>query len=69
MADDHAELAWQERRAAHEVLADGLRRRIMLGGFAFGSKLPAERELALGLGVSRNTARRAMRLVAAEGPV
>lgn len=57
------------RLAAHEVLAEALRRRILLGDFPPGARLPSERELALSLGASRNTIREAIRLLAAEGLV
>jgi GntR family transcriptional regulator, transcriptional repressor for pyruvate dehydrogenase complex len=62
-----AELALDRHRPAHAILAEALRRRIMLGGFAPGTKLPTEREVALGLGVSRNTVRQALRVLAADG--
>jgi GntR family transcriptional regulator, transcriptional repressor for pyruvate dehydrogenase complex len=61
------DLNFEKREAAPDALAGALRRRIMLGGFPFGSKLPTERDLALGLGVSRNTVRQAMRILAADG--
>jgi GntR family transcriptional regulator, transcriptional repressor for pyruvate dehydrogenase complex len=64
---DLPDLSFEQREAASQALAGALRRRIMLGGFTFGSKLPTERDLALGLGVSRNTVRQAMRILAAEG--
>ena len=64
---DLAELNFEQREGASQALAGALRRRIMLGGFTFGSKLPTERDLALGLGVSRNTVRQAMRILAADG--
>src|SRR5579863_1903827 len=64
---DLPDLRLEQREAASGALAGALRRRIMLGGFALGSKLPTERDLALGLGVSRNTVRQAMRILAAEG--
>jgi len=64
---DLPELNFEQREAASQALAGALRRRIMLGGFTFGSKLPTERDLALGLGVSRNTVRQAMRILAADG--
>jgi GntR family transcriptional regulator, transcriptional repressor for pyruvate dehydrogenase complex len=64
---DLPDLGFEQRGAAAEALAGALRRRIMLGGFTFGSKLPTERDLALGLGVSRNTVRKAMRILAADG--
>ncbi len=69
MTSDPQDLGLDGRPAAHEALADSVRRRVMLGGFAFGSKLPTERDLALGLGVSRNTVRQAMRILSAEGLV
>ena len=64
---DLADLSFEQREAAPEALAGALRRRIMLGGFAIGGKLPTERDLALGLGVSRNTVRKAMRILATDG--
>ena len=64
---DLPDLRPEQREGAAEALAGTLRRRIMLGGFTFGSKLPTERDLALGLGVSRNTVRQAMRILAADG--
>ncbi len=64
---DLPDLSFGQRGAAAQALAGALRRRIMLGGFTFGSKLPTERDLALGLGVSRNTVRQAMRILAADG--
>jgi GntR family transcriptional repressor for pyruvate dehydrogenase complex len=66
---DLPDLGLERREAAPAALAGALRRRIMLGGFAFGSKLPTERDLALGLGVSRNTVRKAMRILAADGMI
>lgn len=54
---------------AQDAVADVLRRRIMLGGFDPGDKLPTERELAAVLEVSRNTVREAVRLLQAEGIV
>lgn len=50
-------------------MAQLLRRRIALGGFAPGAKLPTERELAESLGVSRNTMREAIRMLARENIV
>ncbi len=55
------------RQPAHEALADALRRRIALGGYPVGAKLPSERELVQGLGVGRTTVRQAKRLLEAEG--
>ncbi|TWP35782.1 FadR/GntR family transcriptional regulator [Leekyejoonella antrihumi] len=56
-----------EVQATHDLLAEALRKRIMLGGLPSGGRLPTERELALGLGVSRNTVRKAVRTLADEG--
>lgn len=53
--------------ATHELLAQALRKRIALGGLPSDGRLPTERQLALGLGVSRNTVRTAVRTLAAEG--
>jgi GntR family transcriptional regulator, transcriptional repressor for pyruvate dehydrogenase complex len=64
---DLPDLSFEQRETASQALAGALRRRIMLGGFTFGSKLPTERDLALGLGVSRNTVRQAIRILAADG--
>jgi DNA-binding FadR family transcriptional regulator len=55
--------------ATHELVADQLRRAIYLGRFLPGQRLPAERDLAAQLGVSRTTTREAVRLVVAEGLV
>ena len=54
------------RRAAVAV-ADSLRRRVALGMFVPGERLPSERELADLLGVGRMTVRAAVRLLNQEG--
>lgn len=46
-----------------------LRKRIALGGFPTGARLPTERELAEALGVSRNTVREAIRSLSNDGIV
>lgn len=57
------------RPAARAIVADVLRRRIALGGFVPGSRLPTEREIAAALGVGRTTVRQAVRLLREEGIV
>jgi GntR family transcriptional regulator, transcriptional repressor for pyruvate dehydrogenase complex len=52
--------------ATYEVVADAIRRAIMLGRFVPGEKLPRERELARQLSVSRATLREAIRILVAE---
>ncbi len=51
----------REARGSPEVLADALMRRIFLGELAPGSRLPAERQLAVDLGVDRTTLRMAIK--------
>jgi GntR family transcriptional regulator, transcriptional repressor for pyruvate dehydrogenase complex len=58
-----------ERQQSHVLVADVLRRRIALGGFVSGERLPAERELAGTLGVGRLTLHRALQMLAEEGLV
>jgi DNA-binding FadR family transcriptional regulator len=53
--------------AAGEVLADRIMTAIALGEFTPGQRLPAERELAAQLGVSRTTVRDALARVVASG--
>ncbi|MET7334940.1 GntR family transcriptional regulator [Nonomuraea sp. NPDC005650] len=55
-------------RVADQILAD-LRRRILGGELADGSKLPAERDLAAAYGVSGATVREAVRVLSATGLV
>ncbi|MFM9372821.1 FadR/GntR family transcriptional regulator [Streptomyces sp. Da 82-17] len=55
--------------ASRTVVAEALRQRIALGGFAPGDRLPTERELAHTFGVGRNTVRQALRELADEGLV
>lgn len=54
-------------QAAGEVLADRIMTAIALGEFAPGQRLPAERELAAQLGVSRTTVRDALARVVGSG--
>lgn len=53
----------------HAQLFDGIRRLILTGTLRSGQRLPATRELAQTLGISRNTARLAYERLAAEGYV
>ncbi|MBZ9772449.1 FadR/GntR family transcriptional regulator [Mesorhizobium sp. CO1-1-8] len=52
---------------AHELVIEQIRRSIQLGRFLPGHKLPAERDLADQLSVSRTTVREAVRILVAEG--
>jgi GntR family transcriptional repressor for pyruvate dehydrogenase complex len=71
MADDLKDLVATlgHRRPTHDIVADALRRRIALGGYAPGEALPAERELAATLRIGRSALRTALRQLAAEGLV
>jgi GntR family transcriptional regulator, transcriptional repressor for pyruvate dehydrogenase complex len=71
MADDLKDLVATlgHGRPTHEIVADALRRRIALGGYAPGEALPAERELAASLRIGRAALRTALRQLAAEGLV
>ncbi len=53
--------------ATYELVVEHIRRALALGGFAPGDRLPAERELAQQLGVSRTTLREAVRVLEGEG--
>lgn len=52
-----------------ETVVDDLRARIRNGPFPPGARLPAERDLAMNLGVSRSTLRGALAVLEAEGEV
>src|SRR4051812_15905705 len=71
MADDLKDIAATlgHGRPTHEIVADALRRRIALGGYAPGEVLPTERELAATLGIGRGALRTALRRLAAGGLV
>ncbi|WP_037581525.1 MocR-like transcription factor YczR [Phaeacidiphilus oryzae] len=65
---------WQERQtgagpggSAYRALAEGVRTLVGDGRVAVGSRLPAERELATALGVSRTTIAAAYQLLREEG--
>ncbi|GAB3277799.1 GntR family transcriptional regulator [Kineosporia babensis] len=80
-ADDplpQASAAWTSLRARlsgitdqppHRIVADDLRERIASGELSSGQRLPAERPLALAVGISRMTLRRAIELLEASGHV
>ena len=57
------------KRSLVEQAVDQLRQRITLGTWAVGQRLPTEPELAAELGISRNTVREAMRVLAFSGLV
>lgn len=56
-------------KSPHQLVAEQLRQHISLGWWPAGHPLPAERELAADLRVSRETVRQAVQLLAAEGHV
>ena len=55
--------------AVHELVVSRLRRAIHLGDFLPGDRLPAERDIATRLEVSRESVREAIRVLEAEGYV
>lgn len=57
------------KRSLVEQAVDQLRERIAAGTWTVGQRLPTEPELALELGISRNTVREAMRVLAFGGLV
>ena len=57
-----------ERRGAHWV-ADRLRKAIAAGTYTQGRRLPAERQIAEALAVSRGTVREALKLLQEDGMV
>jgi GntR family transcriptional repressor for pyruvate dehydrogenase complex len=59
----------QLARRAHEFVAHELLVLILSGRFRPGDRLPPERQLATGFGVSRPTIRQALRVLAANGHV
>jgi GntR family transcriptional repressor for pyruvate dehydrogenase complex len=58
-----------ESRRLYQQIADQIREMIDRGGFEAGTKLPAERDLAVQLGVSRPSLREAMIALDVEGRV
>lgn len=59
----------EDRRPPSQRIADELRLAIETGELAPGARLPSERELARDYGTARNTAREAVRILAAAGLV
>lgn len=57
------------RRRAYELVLDQIGERIAHGDLVVGDRLPAERDLAGALGVSRASVREAMRVLEAQGVV
>lgn len=57
------------KRSLVEQAVEQLRERIARGAWAVGQRLPTEPELAMELGISRNTVREAMRVLAFSGLV
>lgn len=57
------------KRSLVELAVERMRERILQGDWQVGQRLPTEPELALQLGISRNTVREAMRVLAFSGLV
>lgn len=57
------------KRSLVELAVERMRERILQGDWQVGQRLPTEPELALELGISRNTVREAMRVLAFSGLV
>ena len=55
--------------ATYELVSEQIRRAIHIGAYLPGDKLPAERQLAEQMGVSRTTVREALRVLEGEGYV
>ena len=55
------------KRSLVELAVERMRERIVLGDWQVGQRVPTEPELALQLGISRNTVREAMRVLAFAG--
>src|SRR5438046_1183669 len=69
LASESPVTALQLSRRAHEFVAHELLVLILSGRFRAGDRLPPERQLATGFGVSRPTIRQALRVLAANGLV
>ena len=67
MATQRSRLQTVHTPTSHELAVDQIRRAIGTGRFLPGDRLPAERELAGQLGVSRTTVRAALRVLQDEG--
>lgn len=66
---DHATLGPIRQIAAHELVLDQIRRSMDAGQFRPGDRLPAERDLAEMLDVSRTTVRAAVAVLEREGRI
>lgn len=62
-----AKVSVAETASAVRSVREAVRERIASGAYADGGRLPAERDLAVELGVSRSTIRKALRVLEAEG--
>jgi GntR family transcriptional repressor for pyruvate dehydrogenase complex len=71
VALDAAEPNWRPvtRTRAHELVVDQIEEQILAGVLRVGDRLPAERDLAARLGVSRPAVREAIRTLEAQGAV
>jgi DNA-binding FadR family transcriptional regulator len=54
-------------KKAHEVVADRIRQRIVVGELVNGQRLPSEDDLTLQFGVARTTLREALRVLESQG--
>lgn len=70
-AEAAAEPVWKpvSRASTHELVIDAIEEQIMAGSLTVGDPLPAERDLAAKLGVSRASVREALRVLDSLGVV
>ncbi|GAA4833914.1 FadR/GntR family transcriptional regulator [Saccharopolyspora rosea] len=66
---DHGDAAWRPVARSHtyELVIDRVEEQILSGALRVGDRLPAERDLASMLGVSRSAVREALRSLQAQG--